>query len=218
MREAGSIGGIFCAIALPMHDPGAIPVVILTGGVGVRMGGNKTTRILGGRSLLARSLDHTRSYSSHIAVATNRLNQDDLPAGTDCLVDEADHIGPISGLSSALNYAAARDASHVLIMPCDTPFLPEDLMSRLSTSIGTAGAAVAASNMRVHAACSLWRVDAAALLPAYLAQGRRSLIGFAEAIGYTQVEWPVTIFDPFFNVNHQQDLAQAELILATISG
>lgn len=101
-------------------------------------------------------------------------------------------------------------------MPCDTPFLPADLTSRLYPSIGEANAAVAFCNGRLHAACSLWRVGAEKLLPAYLALGRRSLVGFAEAVGYVSVEWRSQPYDPFFNINTAEHLAKAEsMILET---
>lgn len=195
-----------------MHAVVSIPVIILTGGVGARIGGNKALRVLAGKSFLVRSLEKARTYSPQVAVSTNNLNELDLPNGTVLLFDDTDNNGPISGLSSAINYAVARDADHVLIMPCDTPFLPTDLMSRLHASIGEANAAVAFCNGRMHAACSLWRADAAKSLPAYLAMGRRSLIGFAEAVGYVSVEWLPQPFDPFFNINTAEDLARAESI------
>ena len=47
-------------------------------------------------------------------------------------------------------------------------------------------------------------------LPAYLATGRRSLRGFAEAIGVARVDWPIIPSDPFFNINSPDDLAVAE--------
>ncbi len=199
-----------------MHADSFIPVVILAGGAGVRIGGKKESRLLGGTSLLTRSLENAGAYSRQVAISTNKTARFDLPAGTVRLIDESVNGGPISGLSSALTFAASRNATHVMIMPCDTPFLPIDLMSRLAASIGQANAAIAFCNGRLHAVCSLWRVEAAHSLPSYLALGRRSLIGFAEAIGFTKVEWSGDHLDPFLNINNDSDLANAEIILAQI--
>ena len=44
----------------------------------------------------------------------------------------------------------------------------------------------------------------------YLAGERRSLKGFASMIGCREVEWPSDPFDPFFNINTADELAQAE--------
>ena len=70
---------------------------------------------------------------------------------------------------------------------------------------------MAASGGRLHPVCALWKAEAAAGLPAYLATGRRSLRGFAEAVGYEAVEWPSEPFDPFFNINDEADLAAPRL-------
>jgi molybdenum cofactor guanylyltransferase len=191
-----------------------IPVVILAGGLGARIGGNKSVRMLSGKTLFDRSHDRCATYSPRIAVATGKSSRLKLPDGLIALTDTTDNAGPISGLASAFDFAAREDATFVLLIPCDTPFLPEDLMTRLQQSIGECNAALATSDGRIHAACSLWRADAAGDLPDYLASGRRSMIGFAEAIGYAPVEWPSQPFDPFFNVNDEEDLANAEKILA----
>jgi molybdenum cofactor guanylyltransferase len=191
-----------------------IPVVILTGGLGTRIGGNKAVRMLSGKTLLERSLEQSATYSGKIAIAANRSSQLPLRDGLETLTDATDNAGPNSGLSSAFDFAAKHDAEFVLIIPCDTPFLPHDLVARLYESIGDCNAALAASGDRVHAACSLWRTDAAEVLPDYLALGRRALFGFAETIGYTSVLWATEPFDPFFNINNEGDLAHAEEILA----
>jgi molybdopterin-guanine dinucleotide biosynthesis protein A len=95
----------------------------------------------------------------------------------------------------------------VLTIPCDMPFLPWDLPVRLTSD---AAATVAASGGRLHPICALWKAEARDALPAYLATGRRSLKGFAEAAGYEAVQWPTEPFDPFFNINDEADLARAE--------
>ena len=91
---------------------------------------------------------------------------------------------------------------------------PDDLPRRLSAALPGHSAALAASGGRVHPVCGLWRTNALAPLRDYAASGRRSLIGFAETIGYVAVEWPAAAF---FNVNRPEDLAEAEARLADIS-
>jgi molybdopterin-guanine dinucleotide biosynthesis protein A len=98
-------------------------------------------------------------------------------------------------------------------MPCDMPFLPDDVPDRLARALPGHGAALAASSGRVHPVCGLWRGDALAQVRDYAASGRRSLIGFAEAVGYTAVEWPIDPFDPFLNLNSPEDFAAAERLL-----
>ena len=91
------------------------------------------------------------------------------------------------------------------------PFLPADLPERLGRT--REAAALAESGGRLHPVCALWRARAADGLAVYAASGRRSLHGFAEAVGYEAVAWDTDPIDPFFNVNDADDLARAEALI-----
>jgi molybdopterin-guanine dinucleotide biosynthesis protein A len=54
------------------------------------------------------------------------------------------------------------------------------------------------------------RTSALKKVESYLSDGQRSLKGFASLIGRREVEWPAEPFDPFFNVNTAEQLAEAE--------
>ena len=171
-------------------------IVILAGGEGSRIGGGKPQRLLGGQTLLDIALRRARSWSDDVLVAARE--------GGD-IADDPAIEGPLGGVAAAL--ALGGD---VLTIPCDMPFLPDDLPARLQSA---AAATVGASGGRLHPVCALWKAEARQALPAWLATGRRSLTGFAEAVGYEAVEWPVEPVDPFFNVNDEVDLALAEAFL-----
>lgn len=171
-------------------------IVILAGGEGRRIGGGKPGRLLGGQSLIDRALARARRWSGAVLVAARE--------GGD-IEDDPEVEGPLGGVAAAL--ALGGD---VLTIPCDMPFLPDDLPARL---VSGKAATVAASGGHLHPVCALWKAGAAAGLPAYLATGRRSLRGFAEAVGYEAVEWPSEPFNPFFNINDEADLARAEALL-----
>jgi molybdopterin-guanine dinucleotide biosynthesis protein A len=168
-------------------------IVILAGGEGRRIGGGKPARLLGGQSLLDRALARARSWSDAVRVAGGDLR------------DDPDVEGPLGGVAAAL--ALGGD---VLTIPCDMPFLPDDLPARL---VSGKAVTMAASGGHLHPVCAFWKAEAAAGLPAYLATGRRSLRGFAEAVGYDVAQWAVAPFDPFFNINDEADLARAEALL-----
>lgn len=168
-------------------------IVILAGGEGRRIGGGKPQRLLGGETLLDRALRIARDWSDDVLVATG---ESDMP-GIE---------GPLGGLAAAL--ALGGD---VLTIPCDMPFLPADLPERLGE--GGKAATIAASGGRLHPVCALWRARATEGLADYVATGRRSLHGFAEAVGYEAVAWEAEPIDPFFNINDEADLARAEALL-----
>jgi len=109
-----------------------------------------------------------------------------------------------------LRFARNKGREFLLTLPCDTPFLRQDLPVRLADRIGAANVAVAMSASQIHPSCALWRVEALDRLAPYLASSRRSLRGFAAEIGFVCVEWDAEPFDPFFNINDADDLARAE--------
>jgi molybdopterin-guanine dinucleotide biosynthesis protein A len=168
-------------------------IVILAGGEGRRIGGGKPLRMLGGETLLDRALAIARRWSDDVAVADGRTDAPGIE-------------GPLGGVAAALGYGR-----EILTIPCDMPFLPGDLPERLGRT-GKA-AALARSGGRLHPVCALWRARAADGLAAYAASGRRSLHGFAEAIGYEAVDWDTDPIDPFFNINDADGLAGAEEML-----
>lgn len=182
-------------------------VIILAGGEGSRIGGAKPLRRLAGRTLLDRAIERASDWSDEV-VAAVRDSAQVGGVGVPILIDPPGLEGPLGGLASALRL----ERRTVLTIPCDMPFLPDDLLERLAAALPGHAAAVAASGGHVHPVCGLWRTDALAQIRAYAATGRRSLVGFAEAIGYAAVEWPE---DSFFNINSPENLAQAERRLAS---
>lgn len=189
-----------------------IAVVILAGGEGSRIGGNKPLRMLGGKRLIDRAEALAKQWSELVAVAVRDREQ----VGSTSLLSIADVEsieGPLAGLAAALGFAGDGGCDAVLTIAADMPFLPSDLGERLSTEIGSAAAAIASSGGQLHPVCGLWRVTVLEGLRDYLAEGRLSLKGFAEATGYHRVEWSCEPSDPFFNINSAEDLASAESLL-----
>lgn len=186
-------------------------VVILAGGEGSRMGGGKPLRMLGGETLIARARRRAEGWSDGVRIALRDPAQAG-PFGADALLDDPDVWGPLAGLKSALAAARSESRARVLTLPCDMPFLPADLLERLSGTIGDKGAALASSDGQLHPVCGLWSVRVLDLMPAYLGGGRRSLKGLAEQAGFVAVEWPEA---SFINLNTPEELASAERRVAS---
>jgi len=195
-----------------MSEPLDLVVVVLAGGQGRRMGGSKPLRAYGATTLIGRSLKLARGYGQTVAVAVRDPMQVGGAHVAHCLIDDPCVGGPIAGLASGLAFAGRRGARAVLTMPCDAPDLPADLAVRLRASLAAnVAVAVAASCGRLQPTCALWRAETAALLPAYIASGRSSLRGFAEACGMIEVSWAVDAGDPFANANTLEDLQRLQL-------
>jgi molybdopterin-guanine dinucleotide biosynthesis protein A len=185
---------------------GAVAVVILAGGEGRRIGGDKPLKMVGGERLIDRALRHARAWSDSVAVAVREAAQ---AGGIDALlIRDAEVPGPLGGLISALRFATERKCELLLTIPADMPFLPPDLLERLAGALGEYRCALASSGGHLHPVCGLWRSALVVEAEAYARSGRRSLRGLGEIVGFAAVEWPVQP-DSFFNVNTSDQLAEA---------
>jgi len=187
---------------------------ILAGGAGTRLGGvSKATLKLGGGTLLG----HVRQRLSAqvpatiLCVAAEHMEMpwaraSALPIVTDPIPD----AGPLAGVAAALYWAREYStAAHVLTVPVDCPFLPDDLAQRLGAAATNKTIATAASGGQRHHAVALWPVILIDTLLKDLVAGARRIRDWQDAQGVVDVEWPIMPFDPFFNINTPDDLAAA---------
>jgi molybdopterin-guanine dinucleotide biosynthesis protein A len=158
-----------------------------------------------------------RSQVSALALAVEQpspaLAALDLPLLQD---PRRGHCGPLGGLLSALRYFGEA-CPWLLVAPCDSPFLPEALGSKLLACADAEGS---------RAACiildgvpqpqhSLWHRDLLPLVErAVLDQGEGGLKAVLGASGFAGFDWPGELAadepPPFFNVNDRRALARAE--------
>jgi molybdopterin-guanine dinucleotide biosynthesis protein A len=185
--------------------------VILAGGLARRMGGgDKPLRALGGRPMLDHVVARLAPQCAALALNANgdaaRFAAWGLPVWPDPLPD---HPGPLAGILAALENATLP---WVVTMPGDTPFLPLDLVARLHAAREAAGAAIAcaASGGQAHPPVALWPRALAADLRAALLDGERKIDRWTARHGVALADWPAAPFDPFFNANTPEELAEAE--------
>jgi len=177
-----------------------IAAIILAGGGARRMGGvDKPLLPLGGTTILAEILTRLRPQAGAIALSANgdpaRFGVYGLPVLPDPVPDQ----GPLMGVLQGLDWAAGRGAEALLTIPGDTPFIPPDLISRLSPA-----PACASSAGHVHPLVSLWPVACRDRLRGWTNKRVRS---FAETIGMRIVAFEND--GAFLNVNTPADLALA---------
>jgi molybdopterin-guanine dinucleotide biosynthesis protein A len=180
--------------------------LVLAGGRASRMGGgDKCLLPLGSATLLDALLDRLTPQVAAMAISANgdatRFARFRLPV----LPDLAQHAGPLAGVAAGLAWATSLDASALLTVPGDTPFIAHDLAARLRPA-----PAWAESGGAVHPLVALWPITATAPLFAWL-EGGGSLRAraFGAAIGMRAVDFGESP-DPFFNVNTLADLAEAQ--------
>ena len=199
----------------------APPGVILAGGLARRMGGgDKPLREIGGRPILARVIARLAPQCEGLALSANGDPRRFAPFGLPVIADGVkNHPGPLAGILAALDWAAANRprAQWIVSAPGDCPFLPRDLVGRLREALQTEGAelAVAASLGQSHPVIGLWSVALReALRHALVVEGLHKVDAWTGRYRVATVEWPAEPFDPFFNANTLDDLAEAERLAA----
>jgi molybdopterin-guanine dinucleotide biosynthesis protein A len=188
-----------------------IPALILAGGRSSRMGGtDKALMPLYGRPLLSHVLDRIRPQASCLLINSNSdpsLDQDfGLPVRFDILPDRP---GPLAGILTGLIWAKEQGATHLLTAPCDTPFLPHDLIERLSADLRSSSAeiAVARDPEQIHPVIALWPVRLAARLASDLEAGTRSVYRWLKQFDIREIQFAASHFS---NLNTPADILAAE--------
>jgi molybdopterin-guanine dinucleotide biosynthesis protein A len=195
--------------------------VLLAGGLARRMGGgDKPLREIGGRTLLDRAITRLGPQCEALIVNANgdpaRFAALGLPVVADTVEGFA---GPLAGVLAALEWAATNrpEIAWVASIPTDSPFLPRDLVARLHQARRAADVplACARSGDQAHPVAGLWPVSLAAdLRHALVVEEMRKIDRWTARHGIAEASWPVAPYDPFFNANRPEDLAEAEAILA----
>ncbi len=191
--------------------------VILAGGQARRMGGgDKGLLMLGGKPILAHVIDRLSPQVAGLA-----LNANGDPARFDAfgllvLPDSiAEFPGPLAGVLAGLDWAADKGATHIVTAAADTPFFPADLVPCLMLAAETEGKPIALARTENgrHPTFGLWPVSLRDDLRRALENGVRKVVQWTDSHGTAMADFPVSGFDPFFNVNTPEDLAEAQRLL-----
>ena len=164
--------------ALPQPtDP--ISAVLLAGGQGSRMGGvDKGLVELAGKAMAAHVLARLAPQVDELLINANqnhaRWRSFGYPVFSDDFGGADGFCGPLAGLHAALGRA---QHPLVLSVPCDSPFLPTDLVARLARALHASAAqlAVATTEGRPHPVFCLCRRELAPQLADFLAAGGRKV-------------------------------------------
>lgn len=168
-----------------------VAAVILCGGRGQRMGGQDKGLVLyRGQALVEHVLQRVRPQVSAICLSANRNQERYARYGLPVLPDaEPDFPGPLAGVSAALHWCPA---DWLLVVPCDTPCLPPDLVSILLNAAMQHGwpAVSVRDPERDHPVIHLLRRDLLPALQHWRQQGGAAVRGWLAQAGAGWVEFP----------------------------
>ena len=184
--------------------------VILAGGQGRRMGSvDKGLRELRGKPMIEWVLERFAPQVDAVLINANQNLERYARFGHPVVTDEiSGFAGPLAGLQCALN-----TASHPLVatVPCDSPFLPEDLVARLDAALQARRAqlAVARTGNQPHPVFCLCRRDVLPHLTQFLAGGGRKIDAWYATLRVIEVAFDDEP-DAFSNINTPEELLAFE--------
>ena len=191
--------------------------IILAGGHSSRLGRDKASELLLGRSLLQHVVDRLQGVVDEYVIvraAGQALPQIETGATVDIVEDAYPQIGPRGGVYTGLH---ALQAPHAITLACDMPLLQPALLAEL-LRVAPGHDAVVPLNRLPEPLCAVYAASCLPAIEQCIEAGSYKLTGFLEAVDvlYLNPEsW--RSFDPegvsFLNVNREADLRRAETLL-----
>jgi molybdenum cofactor guanylyltransferase len=182
--------------------------VVLAGGRGRRIGGDKAIVELEGRPLALYPLEALHEVCDEVAVVAKRDTLlPPLSGLADLWIEPDEPRHPLTGVAHALALAGGRP---VLVVAVDLPLIDAATLRAIAeTDPGGAAAVVPRVHGRLQPLCALYTPAARGGLEAFDADARATDI--VVSLGVREIE-PA---DPmaFYNVNRPEDLLQASVLV-----
>ena len=181
--------------------------IVLAGGLGRRMGGvDKGLQTLHGKAMIEHVLARLAPQVDEIVINANQNVPRYQAFGHRVVSDRiTGFAGPLAGLHAGL---AAVSHPLAVTVPCDSPFLPADLVARLGEHIGANDLAVAKTGDQPHPVFALVRRSVAGNLEAFLAGGGRKIDAWYASLKVVEVSFDDEA-DAFRNINTLEELGRA---------
>jgi molybdopterin-guanine dinucleotide biosynthesis protein A len=181
--------------------------LILAGGQGRRMGGvDKGLQALRGKAMVEWVLARFAPQVDEVLINANQNAERYACFGHRIVPDDiSGFAGPLAGLQAGL-----KNAAHPLVVtcPCDSPFLPPDLVHRLRGALEREGAqlAVAKTGDQPHPVFSLVRREVLPGLTRFLESGGRKIDAWYAGLAVVEVDFGDEA-EAFSNINTREELA-----------
>tara|TARA_B100000287_G_C20322313_1_gene658364 strand:+ start:22 stop:645 length:624 start_codon:yes stop_codon:yes gene_type:complete len=189
---------------------------ILAGGKSTRMGKDKLFLELNNKKLIEHTIDKVKKYLKQLIIVTNQNNEffseNNLTVVKDCIEGQ---LGPLVGILTAMEWAKenSKKYSWVATFPCDTPFFPETIIKSFIKESERKDSLIlcASSHGRKHNIFGLWSLDLYDKLKDDLTNKKvRKVQDWTEKNKIKNLEFKFKDYDPFFNINTEEDFKIAK--------
>ena len=195
---------------------------ILAGGQSKRMGKDKLFLEINNKKLIEHTIDKVKKYLKKVIIITNQDNEfffkNNLTTVKDCIEGQ---LGPLVGILTAMKWARknSNKYSWIATFPCDTPFFPEGVIKSFIEESKKKESLIlcASSHGRKHNIFGLWSLDLYDKLKDDLINKKvRKVQDWTEKNKIKNLEFKFIDYDPFFNINTEEDLAFAKKLSTKI--
>ena len=171
------------------------------------MGGlDKGLQPLRGKPMVGWVVARFKSQVEEIIINANQNLEAYRAFGYRVVPDEiGGFAGPLAGLHAGLS---AASYPLVATVPCDSPFLPADLVARLKNALGDKDLAVARTGEQPHPVFVLLRAGLKRNLETFLEQGGRKIDAWYASLRAVEVSFDDEA-DAFRNINTLEELGKA---------
>ncbi|MGH8808190.1 MAG: molybdenum cofactor guanylyltransferase MobA [Noviherbaspirillum sp.] len=194
-------------------DPDRITGLILAGGRGSRMGGvDKGLQLFRGAPMALHAIMRLAPQVGRMMINANQnlgpYESFGLPVWPDQLSGFA---GPLAGLQTGL---ARCETDYLVTAPCDSPFLPEDLVERLADALLAHDAELAVAvtgegdTRQPHPVFCLMKASLLPHLTTYLQDGGRKIEAWYRMLKFVEVRFENEA--AFRNINTLDELHRFE--------
>jgi molybdenum cofactor guanylyltransferase len=184
--------------------------IILAGGRGSRMGGvDKGLQPFRGKPMVAHAIDRLLPQVDELLINANQNLDQYEKFGHRVVADEIEGFaGPLAGFERGL---ANASGDLVVTAPCDSPFLPADLVARLKAAMeeDSADLCVAKTRGQTHPVFCLMQRSVLPSLRAFLQSNGRKIDRWYETLKVVEVNFDDDE-DAFRNINTLDEIKALE--------
>ena len=192
--------------------------VILTGGQSSRMGGGiKSLKKFNNKFIFDRIFENLQNQVQKIIINSNDLENLFANYNVEVIKDSIKgFLGPLAGIHAALEWLTINEPhiNWLITVPGDTPFIPNNLVKKLLDKAKKDGHKIvlAQSNAKTHPIIGVWHSSLYESLQNDLNSGVRKILDWASKHPLGYAEFSNSKYDPFFNINYEEDMIQAQEI------
>ena len=194
------------------------PCVILAGGKSSRMNNvNKAFVFVDNYTLISRIIKKISNNNLPIAINANEHLDKFSKFGFEIIKDKfVGHLGPLSGIYTALFWANCLKYKWVFTLPCDVPFFPNDIFLKVNNLLDDKNKNFdlisVTSNLKTHHVISLWNIKLIEDLQIKIANGLRKVDIFTSdlKVKYIHYNFNGNEIDPFYNINSKNEIKKLD--------